>query len=76
MSPQLIIGLIGGLVPLVTNLMGWLQKAHETLQQSAELTPDQEKELDDYIAKLNDAVWWKIDPDPAASPSSPAPPAQ
>jgi hypothetical protein len=39
-----------------------IQKIMEALKQNAELTPEQEKELDAYIAKLEAQPWWQPDP--------------
>jgi hypothetical protein len=63
MSPTIIIGLIGALVPLVNNVLSWIDKAQTTLKQSTELTPEQEKELDGYIDQIDAPSWWKIDSD-------------
>lgn len=62
MTPETIIALISSLAPLVNNIIGWITKAQTTLKQSAELTPEQEKALDDAIASIDQPAWWKIDP--------------
>lgn len=65
MSPQVIISLITALAPVATNLIEWITKAQTTLKQSAELTPEQEAELDALVASLPALPAFQVDPDPA-----------
>lgn len=57
MGTEALILLISTLVPTVNNILEWLFKTQATLKNDAELTPEQEKTLDDSIAKL------KLDPE-------------
>jgi hypothetical protein len=41
-------------------LIDLAMKAGATLKQSGELTPEQEKALDDAIAGLKDKPWWQV----------------
>lgn len=66
MSPQIIIELITALAPVATNLIEWITKAQATLKQSAELTPEQDAQLDALIASLPSLPAFQVEPDPAA----------
>ena len=56
MSPAQILMLINAGLTLVEALPGLI----EALKQSKELTPEQEKELDDRIANLPNLDHWKV----------------
>lgn len=60
MNPQLIISLVGALAPIVNNMLAWIEKAQGDLKQNAELTAEQEKELDLYISQIDQPAWWKV----------------
>ena len=64
MSPAVIIQLITALAPVATNLIEWITKAQQTLKQSAELTPEQDAQLDALIASLPTLPGFKVEPDP------------
>lgn len=64
MTPEAIIALIGALAPIANNLLDWIMKANATLKQSAEMTPDQEAQLDALVASLPTLPGYKVDPDP------------
>lgn len=55
MTPAIIFAAISA----ATQLIDFIAKAQTDLKQSGELTPEQEKELDDQIAGLKDSPWWK-----------------
>lgn len=55
MTPAIIFAAISA----ATQLIDFIAKAQTDLKQNGELTPEQEKELDDQIAGLKDSPWWK-----------------
>ena len=58
MTPELIIAAINGAIMLIDLAI----KAGTDLKQEGELTPEQEKALDDSIAGLKDKPWWNVQP--------------
>jgi ABC-type transporter Mla subunit MlaD len=61
MGIEAIIALIGALVPIINNVSGFITRTVENLKQNAELTPAQQKALDDHIASIDQPAWWKPD---------------
>lgn len=61
MGIDAIIALIGTLVPVVNNIVGFISKTTDTLKQNAEMTPAQEAALDAHIAQIDQPDWWKPD---------------
>ncbi len=70
MSPQIIIGLITALAPIATSLIEWISKAQTTLKQSAELTPEQDAELDASWSSILASPAFQVEPDPS-DPNAP-----
>ena len=56
MQPSVILALIEAAIALVEKI----PSAVQALRQSAELTPEQEAQLDERIAKLKDEAHWKL----------------
>ena len=56
MQPAVILALIEAAIALVEKIPSTVQ----ALKQSAELTPEQEAQLDERIAKLKDQAHWKL----------------
>ncbi len=65
MDPTLIIAAINAGIQLIE----LATKVGTDLKQGGELTPDQEKALDDAIAGLKDKPWWQPDPETPAIPA-------
>jgi len=57
MNPDLIIAAINAGIQLIDLAV----KASEDLKQDKELTPEQEKALDESIANLKNKPWWTPD---------------
>lgn len=64
MATAALIALIESLVPVIQNIIDWINKAKASAAQSAEWTPEQEAAVDAAIAKLdlNPEVWQKSQP--------------
>lgn len=58
MDPATILALVSAAIALVEKIPG----AIETLKQNAELTPEQEAELDQKIAELKTKAHWQHEP--------------
>lgn len=56
MQPAVILALIEAALALIERI----PSAVQALKQSAELTPEQEAQLDQRIAKLKDQAHWKL----------------
>jgi hypothetical protein len=56
------LAIITALLPLVESLVGLIGKLRADVQQSAELTPAQEADLDARIAAAMAQPWWKPTP--------------
>jgi hypothetical protein len=59
MGTDLILELLPVLVSLITNGVATVSKIESALKQSGEMTPEQEKELDDHIAALRASPAWQ-----------------
>jgi hypothetical protein len=56
-----LLALLPSVINAATTLVGFIQKTVTTLKQSGELTPEQEKALDDHITTLEAQPWWQPD---------------
>ena len=61
MPVALILQLLPAAISAATELTMFIQKTVTNLKQNAELTPDQEKALEDHIATLEAQPWWQPD---------------
>ena len=59
MGAGLILELLPVLISLITNGVATVAKIEAALKQSGEMTPEQEKELDDRIAALKASPAWQ-----------------
>lgn len=59
MNTDLIIKLLPLLISGVTQTVQYIHDLQKDLKQSGEMTPAQEKELDDRIAGLKDLPHWR-----------------
>jgi hypothetical protein len=59
MGTDLILELLPVLVSLIVNGVATVAKIEQALKQSGELTPEQEKALDDHLAALKASPAWQ-----------------
>jgi len=61
MPIALLLQLLPAAIGAATQLITFIQNTVAHLRQSADLTPEQEKALDDHITALEAQPWWQPD---------------
>lgn len=62
MKPDDLLQLLPLLITMAVNATEAISKIMAILKQSAELTPEQEKQFDEHIKNLEAQPWWQPDP--------------
>lgn len=65
MGIDAIIALIGSLVPVVNNVIGFINRTSAALQQNKEMTDEQFAALKSHIAAIDEPEYWKTDAEKA-----------
>lgn len=61
MGIDAIIALIGTLIPVINNIVGFVERTAANLKQDKEMTPAQEAALDAHIEAIDQPAWWQPD---------------
>lgn len=61
MGIDAIIALIGSLIPVVNNVIGFINRTAESLRQNKEMTPEQFAALKAHIESIDEPDYWKTD---------------